>query len=68
LPNNLERAREYRAMEGKLRARAERAQFSELRAEFYQLAECYGRLANRLESGPPPLEPDALVDGILGIA
>jgi hypothetical protein len=64
----LERAREYRAREDKLRLQAVNAQFPELKEEFFQLAECYGRLASRLELGPPPSDPDVLAEGILGTA
>jgi hypothetical protein len=68
VPDNSERAREYRAVACELLAQAKNARFPELKAEFTLLAERYGRLADRLEGNPPLLDVDALADGILGIA
>jgi hypothetical protein len=68
VPDNPERAQEYRAIAYELLEQAKTTQFPDLKAEFLQLAERYGRLAERLEGDPLSPDPDGFVDGILGTA
>ena len=68
MPDSQERVQEYRAIAYELLEQAKFTQFPDLKAEFLQLAERYGRLAERLEDDPLSPDPDGFADGILGTA